>query len=247
MEFKIAIPTHRRSDLIGDMTLKLFKDFNKEDIYLFISDEEDYENYKQFYSDYNLILTLTDNVRDKFNFIQNYFKEGLLIFVLEDDIKEIKDIVNSNIADTFNFIIRYVKKSKCKSFGVYPSSNEFFMSRTIEYGLTYLVANMFGFISQRDQINKDNNCFLKTKNDYERSVLYFKNTGKSIRFNFISCLTNNYTTKGGMQELKERELLEEEACFYLIKRYPKIFSYNDNRSSKYRELKMNKKVKKIKI
>jgi len=106
-------------------------------------------------------------------------------------------------------------------------------------GLTYIVANLFGFKAQQDSRLM---CKMRSKTDYERSVLYYNILGDIARFNFISCLTNNYSNAGGMQEIANREAIEKEASLMLCKMYPEIYSINTKRKSKYTELKMNKNV-----
>jgi hypothetical protein len=238
---KIAIPTHRRSNVINKLTLSLLHQFNKSNIYIFISDEQDMLLYQKECFGYNLIKCNTDNATDKFNFIQNYFDGSEFIFVIEDDIKKIQSLVTSDIEKLFNFIESYCLKYNINSFGVYPSSNKFFMSKTIDIGLTYIVANLFGFKAQKDRRLM---CKMRSKTDYERSVLYYNVLGNIARFNFISCLTNNYKNTGGMQDLTNREVIEKEASYTLCKMYPTIFSINTKRKSKYTELKMNKNIKK---
>lgn len=241
---KIAIPTHRRANVINKLTLSLLHQFNKSNIYIFISDEQDMPLYQKECFGYNLIQCNTDNATDKFNFIQNYFDGSEFIFVIEDDIKKIQSLVTNDIAKLFKFIESYCLKHKINSFGVYPSSNKFFMSKTIDIGLTYIVANLFGFKAQKDRRLM---CKMRSKTDYERSILYYKTLGDIARFNFISCLTNNYKNAGGMQEITNRELIEKEASLMLCKMYPEVYSINTKRKSKYTELKMNKNIKKEKI
>jgi len=241
---KIAIPTHRRHDVIDKLTLNVLKDIDKKNIYIFISDEYDMNLYKNLYSDYNLVLCNTKTATEKFNFIQNYFDTDEFIFVMEDDVKKIQSLLTQDINKLFNFIETYCSNKNIKSFGVYPSSNKFFMSKTIDVGLTFIVANLFGFKSKN---NNNLLCKLQVKTDYERSVLYYKTLGDIARFNFISCVTNNYTNKGGMQEMNDREVLEREASAALCTYYPDIFSINKKRKSKYTELKMNKQVVKEKL
>ena len=236
---KIAIPTHRRSDTINKLTLSLLTEFDKKDIHLFISDEADMSKYMEVCPDYNLVLCGTDNATDKFNYIQNYFDVGVFVIVIEDDIKQIQSLMTKNLQKLFSFIVNYCNNKKINSFGVYPSSNKFFMSKTIDIGATYIVANLFGFRSTKDHRVL---CQLKTKTDYERSVKYYKYMGNIARFNFISCLTNNYKNQGGMQDIADRASLERQASLMLCKLYPDIFSINANRKSQYTEIQMVKNV-----
>lgn len=85
-EYKIAIPTYRRSDVIKDYAFKWLKaygiDFNR--VYLFVSDEIDYEEYGKKYSDMNIVLSNTKNIGENRNFIRNYFEEGQYVVSLDD-------------------------------------------------------------------------------------------------------------------------------------------------------------------
>lgn len=241
--YRIAIPTHRRHQTIKEHTLKVLEDMNCP-IDIFISDEEDIEKYREILPNHNLILTYTDSVCQKFNFIQNYYQEGTFVFVMEDDIKEIKNLYNHTTKKLFDFIYNFCINNQIKCAGVYPSSNEFYMSKTIDVGLTYLVANLYAFTATDD---KRLNCVLKTKNDYERSVKYYQVYKRMARFNFVSCKTNNYTNKGGMQTQSNREADEQEASQKLIEMFPSIFDINTRRKSKYTELTMKKQYNKIKL
>jgi hypothetical protein len=242
--FNIAIPTHRRHSVIKKLTLSAIEGIECKSIKIFVSDDDDYNLYRQELPDYEIIICSTTNVRDKFNFIQSYYDDGEFVMVIEDDIAEIQTIKGISVSAAIKFIYQYCLSSQIKSFGVYPSSNKFFMSKSIEIGLTYLVANLFGFVSTRDNRLL---CSLPTKNDYERSVKYSEVYGKVARFNFVSCRTNNYGNKGGMQVISNRAKLEDYASEELCKLYPDIFSINLSRKSKYKELKMNKKCKKINL
>ena len=241
---KIAIPTHRRVDMIAVTTLSLLKEFEKNEIYIFITDIKDFLDYSKKYDGYNLILCNTTNATEKFNFIQNYFKEGEFVFVIEDDIKKIQSLLTSNLKKLFLFMENFCNSKKISAFGVYPSSNRFFMSKTIDVGLTYIVANLYGFVSKKDSRL---NCKLASKTDYERSVRFFNVYGQIARFNFISCITNNYKNKGGMQLLEGRAEIEKKSSLQLCSSFPEIFSINKKRKSLYTELRMVKKIKKINI
>lgn len=238
--FKIAVPTHRRSDTIQQLTLSVLDGIDAE-VYIFISDEEDYKQYEEKLPNHNLILCHTKNVKEKFNFIQNYFDEGTKVVVIEDDIQEIKNLYGHSLKQSLEYINEYCKENEIEAWGIYPSSNEFFMQKTIYEGLVYIVANMYGFTSRRDDKLL---CRLNTKNDYERSVKYWEVYGKLARFNFISCLTKNYTNKGGMQLSDNREKDEYEASNHLVDIYPNIFTINEGRKSKYTEIKMKKIINK---
>lgn len=238
---KIAIPTHRRSAMIQRLTLSLLDGFDKKDIFIFISDPEDYKKYEPICAGYNLVLCNTDTATGKFNAIQNYFEGDEYIFVLEDDIAKLQSLMTNDLRKLFTFMEQYCRSKNIQACGVYPSSNKFFMSKSIEVGLTYLVANLFAFKANKD---KNLHCRLRTKTDYERSIRYYNTLGKLARFNFVSCVTKNYTNKGGMQEMSDREGAEREASMALCQMFPDVFEINKKRKSQFVELKMRKDVTK---
>lgn len=245
MSYKIAVPTHRRVDMLGELTLNCLKDFNPQDIYLFISDQKDFDLYQQKYSQYNLVLTNTKDVKEKFNYVQNYFPPDQWVVVFEDDIKEVQDLYKRDLKTILSSCIQFCEKNNLKAWGVYPSSNLFYMKKDLEVGLTFLIANLFAF--KAVEPGKLDVSFT-SKHDYERSVLYSNFYGAVVRFNFISCKTNNYGNKGGIQEEKDqREEMEAFVSKELARLYPHIYSINEGRKSIYTELKMNKNVVKYKV
>jgi hypothetical protein len=241
---KIAIPTHRRSEVINGLTLAVLQDMPKDDITIFVSDAQDMPLYERTCPGYRLVLCNTKTATEKFNTIQNHYDGKDWVFVLEDDIRKVQSIMTQSLPKLFGFIEQFCNAKGIKAFGVYPSSNKFFMSKSIDIGQTYIVANLFGFKARPDAGLL---CQLKTKTDYERSIKYYKTLGPLARFNFVSCLTNNYTNKGGMQEIADRATLEREASLMLCHMYPDVFSINDKRKSKYTEVKMVKRVEKVQL
>lgn len=245
MNYKIAVPTHRRVELLGQQTLKLLEDFDPKDIYLFISDQQDYDFYKEKYEDYNLVLTNTKNVKEKFNYVQNFFPPDEWVVVFEDDIQQVQDLFNRDVKTVLSSCINICEKANQRAWGVYPSANLFYMRKDIEVGLTFLIANLFGFKS----VNTDKlDVSFTSKHDYERSVLYYNFYGSVVRFNYLSCKTKNYGNKGGIQvDLESRENEEKYVSNELCRLYPDIYSINEGRKSKFTELKMNKNVVKYKV
>lgn len=243
MNYKIAIPTHRRSRSINKNTLTALGAVSAEKT-IFISDEADMDAYADI-GGVKKVLCNTSTATEKFNFIQEYYSCGNdFIIVVEDDIRVVQSLFNYSLPKTIQFMVDFCNGRGIRCFGVYPSGNKYFMKPTIDIGLTYIVANLFAFKPTAD---KRLILSMPTKTDYERSVLYYLVYGDIARFNFVSCLTSNYTNKGGMQDIKNRAELEQYASHELCRLYPDIFEVNHSRKSRYCELKMKKNYIQIKI
>jgi hypothetical protein len=238
----VAIPSHHRSETIGKhalrFTLQLLQ-VPPKDVFVFVSDEGQLSEYRRAIGAHgvNIICANTKCVRDKFNFVHSYFNDGRDVLVIEDDVKgfiSISDIAAPEIIKQGFQKMRELKKSL---WGIYPSSNKFYMRKAIQCGFNFIVANVYGFIADGDK-----NLLIKehSKTDYERSILYYKHKGGSVRFDYVAADTNNYTNKGGMQLLDNRAQLESTACLNLIRRFPNYVSYKTGTKSRYTEIKLLK-------
>jgi hypothetical protein len=239
---KVAIPSHHRSDTIGKQALAFaLADLKTpaSDVYVFVSDNEQIPGYVKAIgtTGVNIINANTTNVRDKFNFIHAYFKGGEDVLVVEDDVKGLITISDKTAKDIVaeGFTLMH-KHDKCL-WGVYPSSNKFFMKKIVRSGFSFIVANIYGF-----KADGDARTLIKehSKTDYERSILYFIFKKGSIRLDYVAANTNNYTNKGGMQLLSNRATLEKTACENLMRRFPKLVAVKKNTKSKYAEIKFLK-------
>lgn len=240
--YQIAIPTHLRSDTIAKHTLKLIEGVSVP-VTLFCSNEADAALYRKYETDMvRVVVTNTTDATGKFNAIQEWYPAGTFVFVIEDDIKSVQSLYTQSVRSILNQMYTFCNQHDIAACGVYPSSNKYFMKKSIDVGMTYLVANLFGFTASAD---KRLLCTLPSKTDYERSVRYAQVYGRVARFNFVSCITNNYKNAGGMQELTNRAQLEADASYALAEMYPNVFSINTNRKSQYTEVNMTKRIKSI--
>jgi hypothetical protein len=236
----VAIPSHRRSNLIEKLSLSFVFNvlkINPSDVFVFISDSEDYERYVPLMNKYGfkLINANTKNVRDKFNYIHKYFNQNEDVLLIEDDVKGCVSIIDRSIKSIISNGFSTMHKHNASIWGMYPSSNKFFMQQSVTNGFAFIVANIYGFKADGDDrilVQEHSKC------DYERSVLYSLYKGGVVRLNYIAPLTNNYKTKGGMQEIENRYDVEKTACDNLVKRYPKYIGYKNGSKSIYKEIKL---------
>lgn len=219
MNYKIALPTLGRIEILKNKTLKTLENHNidKSLIYIFVVEEE-YDNYKTVLGDkYSIIIGKKGLVKQR-EFIENYFEKNEAIVMLDDDIAEI-DLSMTEFETLDNFFIHAFQKCKeenCFIWSVYPVYNPFFRKNQIEVTthLNYCVGAFYGIITRKNNINLQIEKYLSgdEKEDVLRTLLYFIHDGIVLRYNKIGFKTTYYGSVGGMGKKKDRINAGEYAC-----------------------------------
>ena len=223
-----AIPSYNRPDGLYKKTLTILKKYNidSKDITIFLHTQEEKESYesiipKEYYG--KIVIHSIDKGIGKIrNFIMDHYKLGEQIVSLDDDvtgfleprtgklkpIKSFKDLVKK----AFDLC----KENKCSLWGLYPVCNAFFMkSEPITKDLRFIVGGCMGFINKRRYVSLD------LKEDYEFTLMNYKEDGSIIRFNRICVKHNTNSKRGGIgQDQTQRLKGYKMSSKYLIYKYP---------------------------
>lgn len=243
MDYKIAIPSYKRTGILESRTMAFLKKCNVElnRIHIFVSNSIEGFDYRIAFPDCHIIIPEVDieTITEKFNYIHNFFPEGTKVVVFEDDIKELVSIDSKSVKpkSLYNLDFIYAGFDHCnncrtKLWGIVPHNNGFYMKFNVTNTLKLIVAHCYGFIS--DHSDKLHVTQIG-KSDYERTILYYLKFGSIVRFNYIGVHTTSYTLAGGMDREGRKEA-ENASCEYLVKRYPHFIKFNDKKESMYREL-----------
>lgn len=242
IDFIIAIPSYKRSDILINNTFKLCLKWNIKlsNIYIFVV-EDDYNDYKRVLSEYEEVKIIIGPVglHNMRNFITKYFPVNTPILHIDDDIKDlvklkidysVDDIKSSkryklesfdtstisynSISEWISYAFEYTKNHSATMFGIYPVKNGFFMkdSPEITTSLKFCVGVFWG-------IWNDYNILIniEEKEDFERTLICYDKDKKIIRFNWIAPVTTYYKTQGGMQyHNKDRKHESKISCDYLL-------------------------------
>jgi len=250
--FKIAIPTYKRYETFPKKTLKILIDHKIPlgIIYIFVATQEEYLKYtktipKEYHS--RLFVTNAIGIMNVRNYIVDFFSQDEFIFCLDDDLKEIyvktpcapeqsggARVKNGETLKRLEYLMEFISLAfeLCLSrgsrlFSVYPVQNAYFMRDEIHLGLTYCMGGCMGFIN-----DKSLKVSVNDKEDYERSIQYFKKYGSVIRFNNVCCGTKGYTGSGGIQSFDRSYEVILEACNSLLVKYPQeVQGLNLNKKS----------------
>lgn len=210
MNYSIAIPSFKRYGIINDYTIKVLEAHNipSECITIFVIEDE-YELYRNVVDiKYKIVVGQLGLVNQR-NFIENYYPTNSYILFLDDDIKEIDMTLGTtqNLNEFIELAFQDCINNNAFIWSVYPVYNLFFRTKAIYKTdcLNYCIGAFYGIINRPN----DNDLILKysldgNKEDVERSIVYFKKDGKTIRYNQIGFRTTYYGSVGGLGTLKER-------------------------------------------
>jgi hypothetical protein len=216
MEYKVIIPSYKRTETLKNKTLKVL-DYYKiptDKIEIWVADNSEYEIYKKAFENtpyQNNIMVGVPTLGAQRNYIERYYPEGTRIMYFDDDIEGIFkknenkletviDLENDIIIRGFN----ECEKTGAKLFGIYAAGNPFFMKHQITTGLCYIIGAMFGTIVQHDSflVRQTNHG-----EDYENSLRQYIYNGALVRFDDITIKTKYYGEPGGLQEIRTEEYI----------------------------------------
>lgn len=237
MEYKIVIPSYKRAHTIVKKTLPYLQEcsIDMRKIYVFVADDNEYLDYVKEMAlfDVNIVVGV-HTLRAQRNFIIDYFLEGEYLINIDDDIDCLMYAKDSKLHKLLDFdeIVnagyQQMIKNNAKLFGIYAVSNHFFMSDTVSTDNKYICGGFFGNIVDKDDALK---LELEDKEDFERSILYYKKFGVNIRLNNYTLKTNAYKGIGGMQETRTKQRIHESAIF-LAEKYPDYCKINTAKKNK---------------
>jgi len=230
--FVVAIPSYNRENIITNKTLQTLNrgGVSPKKIYIFVANKQQYNLYDKIVPKnlYNKLIVGKKGITRQRIFISQWFPEGQYIVSIDDDVDEIQ-ILNKKgdklvrLEDVNNFFISSYKLLKNEGlyiWGIYPVRNEFFMKKTITTDLRFIIGILFGYINRHDKKLYPSD-HIKSKEDYEQTILYYKMDGGVIRYNFIATKTK-FNADGGLG--RDRQKLNADAANFLKEKYPDIIT-----------------------
>lgn len=262
MNYRIAIPTIARAKTIKQKTIGYLEraniDFTKID--LFFSNPDEIDEYKKQLKDYpigNYIPTNQRHIRLQRNFISKYYPAGQLLLGIDDDITSVQIRISQKktveLTELDDFIKNAFELSQSQNFdlwGVNAVLNPYFMRTDVSFNLRYIVGCFYGWRNTHEDKNilsteKSADGMLFGKEDFEKSIQYYLADGGVTRFNYVAPKTKYYSEDGGIQTYRTIQN-EQYGVDYLVKKYPLFCHENKNKKSKWPEVVLKDKRKKVK-
>ena len=227
MNYKIAIASHQRIDMIRNKTLFYLNKhkINPTSVYIFVSPES-YESYKEHFEPlkYNIINS-KNNILDTRNHIIQYFDEGEPIIEIDDDLEDIhitkKGVENERLGDLNNFIINSFEKLGEKGlWGINSNVNNFFAMGEDKFGLYSIVNSFLGYYNDKDII-----LGVPEKEDFDRVCQFFIKKSPILKRCGYGVKTRYWKNQGGIQaryNFEHRIIIQKESADILMEKYPEL-------------------------
>jgi len=249
-----VIPSLSRVDTLKSKSLHVLRDVPQNQIYIFVVKDE-YEQYRSNIDPLINIIIGPLGLHHMRNFIRLYFPEGTKMVCLDDDIAQLY-IMRENLAiEDTKKATRYplypltdltfledafetLEATGLKFFGIYPVKNGYFM-KTLCYkstDLRFCVGTFWGCINEH---SSDLMLHIEEKEDFERTLLYYKRDKGVLRFNIICAETKYYKEKGGLQSRGlDRVATSKVSCGYLIATFPEYCKLYTSKKSGIHEVRL---------
>jgi len=216
LNYKIAIPSYQRPELIKTKTLQLLESYkiDKNKITIFVANKDEEKLYKKSLNNKYKIVVGVPTLNGQRSFITKYYPKGTYLMQFDDDLTDclikiddknlvpIKDLEKEFIIKGF----KICEKLNSNFFGYYAVPNPFFMKKRIRIKLSYICGGAFGEILTHDK-------FLETETnhgeDYERSIRYYIKNKKVVRFDYIYFKTKGFIGNGGLQTIRTKKYIYE--------------------------------------
>jgi len=245
--YEVAVPSYKRHETIKEKTLATLKRYGipADKITVFVANKEEEALYKGSLDPktYGKIVVGVKGMHDIRNFITDYYKVGTKIVNVDDDIKGFLEYDESTKRKErpLRSLVQVIKrgfdeceKAKTKLWGVYPVANGYFMKPKVSTDIRYIIGSFWGCINPGI---KEVKVTVDDKEDYQRSILYYKKYGAIVRLNMYAPVSAYYKEQGGMQEDRTKERVEKSAR-WIVKEYPDFAVLNPSKKSGYMEVKL---------
>ena len=199
MSYTIAIPTYKRPETFEKKTYQLIKHGKLEDkVKLFIQSDDDERDYARFGLE---MVRAPAGFINVCNFMYKHFEMNEAVVVLHDDLEWFNDVNGrrlhaEELDDLFTMCLDHMIEHNIFYGGLYPCPNPYFMKNSppISHDLRFIHEPVHFMYNMKIY----HSGVIQGKADYERTVLYWKATGKIARFNEYSFKTQyNKPSKGG--------------------------------------------------
>lgn len=212
----IAIPSYRRAATLRSKTLRFLKDslYPTHLITVFVADESEKAEYLRVIDEslYGDIVVGVKGLANQRNFISEFYPQNQIICQMDDDVKGIKSELG--FLQLIEYGVERMKEEHAGLFGVLPNDDGRRFQNKITRHLTHILGSFFICVNDRAfTITHDE------KEDYLRSIWYFKRDGKVLRYKNAGVATTYNVGSGGL--IGEGRVLKMKAgADWLVREYP---------------------------
>jgi len=228
---KIAIPSHKRDELLQKYTFALLKKHNIsfKSVYVFCSPES-YKSYKKLCKEWGChLIKSKKSIVGIRNHMIKYFKSGEQVVEMDDDIQNIVQFNPSSpkkpVEDLKQFMVDSFKTLGNKGlWGVNATTNSMGASGKDQSGLYFIVNSFCGYIN-----DKRIRLTVEEKEDYDRAAQFYELDLPILKRGQYGINTNYWNNPGGIQDRydkEKRKQVQKKSAETLIEKYPDMFRMN---------------------
>jgi hypothetical protein len=213
---EVAIPSYRRYDTISSKTLAFLASvsYPADKITIFVADDEEAELYYKNVPRrlYGRLVVGVKGLMEQRNFITQFYPEDCIYIGMDDDVKKIDSSLHFIVL--IENAVKKLEERKGGLWGVFPNDDKRRYADETTSHLTFIIGSFFVCRN-----HKDIQITYTEKDDYERSILYFKKYGEVYRYKGAGISTTYKKGEGGLQS-DGRLFNMEEGVINLLNRYP---------------------------
>ena len=220
---EIAIPTYKRSHSIKTLDYLASVSYPADKITLFVANNEEALLYYRAVPRalYGKLVVGVKGLMEQRNFITLYYPEDTIYIGMDDDVKKIDSPIP--FLTLIQNAVERLNTRKGGLWGVFPNDDKRRYSDDTTTHLTFIIGSFFVCRNHKDIL-----ITYAEKDDYERSILYFKRYGEIYRYRGAGVSTTYHKGEGGLQE--EGRLARMEAgVLNMIQRYPDFCKRSDKK------------------
>jgi hypothetical protein len=213
----LAIPTYRRSQSIVVQTLAFLKSeqYPSHLITLFVANEEEKEAYLRDVPEnlYHTIVVGVKGLAAQRNFISGWYEEGQILVQMDDDVSNVKTL-GLSFLELVRRGVDVLELCGVGLWGVLPNDDGRRLKDSTTLHLTHILGSFFICRNHREF-----SLSISQKEDYLRSIWYFKKYGKVARYRGAGIKTSYNSGSGGLIQ-PGRQVEMQKEVEWMSKTYP---------------------------
>jgi len=240
----IAIPSYRRAETLPVKTWALLERWGValERVEVFVADAEDETAYRKTLPSEVRLVRAVPGIQQVRNFIHCHYPDGERFISIDDDLQDVVERVDDKtttpLMDFEALCDRgwaACEQTGARLWGVYPVPNPMFMKPRVNRELSYVPGCLYGVHNAQALLVTTDD-----KEDFERSILYYRAHGAIARIEDVALKTRYYKEPGGMQVERTAERVRRRAV-YLAERYPEFCTLDTKKRSGHWEVRLRDK------
>lgn len=215
----VAIPSYKRTSVCLHKTLKtLFAaHYPQSKITIFVADDEEAVAYRQMLRHTMPAVSVVvgrRGLQPQRAFIADYYPDGDTLLCMDDDVDGIKTLHGTDFCSLIRSGMKALADNQSGLWGVLPNDDGRKMKDETTKHLTHILGSFFLCVNRKDLVPTQTE-----KEDYERSILYFKAYGSVLRYKGAGVQTT-YMLQGGGLNTGDRKAEMSRGALALRQMYP---------------------------